>query len=170
MSYDGVTKLQAYRDSRKAERDRLDHEIAKLQEQRSRLDAEVYALDHAIGLISQPVDSIEAPKTKNRHKRVTNKGVVLSLLENVAYEGASVNDIITKEPDLKRGTISSQLSHWKAEGIVVYHDGRYYLPEYAPVPDTYDTAHSEAVSAASENASSEDQQGGSSNDLDGLLN
>ena len=33
---------------------------------------------------------------------------------------------------LKRGTISSQLSHWAKDGIVANVAGRYYLPKYPP--------------------------------------
>ena len=110
--------------------------VQQIRGLRNKLREEARALQNRLEGIEMALAVLEgtegqAPSVRIR-KRLTNKAIVLSALETAAEKGLTVNEILAQRDGLKRGTISSQLSNWKAEGIVKHVDGRYYLPEFAP--------------------------------------
>ena len=56
--------------------------------------------------------------------------MVHDMLDKAGPSGLSVVEMLNQNSRFKRGTISSQLSHWAKDGIVINAGGRYYLPKY----------------------------------------
>lgn len=109
--------------------------VQQVRELRTKLRAEISVLQNRLEGVELALALLEgaghAPIARI-HKRPTNKAIVLSALETATEMGLTVNEILAQREELKRGTISSQLSIWKTEGIVQHVDGRYYLPKFAP--------------------------------------
>ena len=107
-------------EEKKAERDKLNIEIAALEAGAKRMSGE---------------PSIQ----KRRAPRSNVKNFVLQALEEFGAEGVNAASICeyaeTKGRPLERGSVSSLLSRLKNEGITVYDGSLYRLAEYVGKAD-----------------------------------
>lgn len=113
-----------------------------LTDRRDRLKAELETikarLDEVEGLIrlmtGQPVPEHAAPE--QRIKRGSIKTALLDLAAEAAETGLSVTDCLERAKprlgvDLDRASVSSMLSRFKKEDVMVFDGTRYRLKQYA---------------------------------------
>ncbi len=76
----------------------------------------------------KPMRSYKPSKAPSFGKqRPSNKTMILDMLSIAGSNGLSVIEMLNQNSHFKRSTISSQLSHWTKDGIVINTKGRYYL-------------------------------------------
>ncbi len=124
--------------SRKSDemKQRLLAERDRLLKERDALDNQIAGLERAIALV---VGDEELPAATTRSKRTSTKSFVLSLLDEVGTTGlnaAIAVDLANRRGvRIERGSVSSLLSRFKADGVVAFDGERYRLPKYASKPN-----------------------------------
>lgn len=115
-------------------------QMQKLIEQRDRLLAEMEALKNkivglemAMSLLNDEPDRLGG--TEPSPKRANVKGTILDLLREAGTTGLNAATAVEtgrrRGVELDRGTVSSLLSRFKRDGLVVYDGDRYKLKEFA---------------------------------------
>jgi hypothetical protein len=115
-------------------------QMHKLIEQRDKLLAEMEALKNkiaglelAMSLLSDDTGTLGGNDASPKRGNV--KGSVLDLLREAGTTGlnaaTAVETAKRRGIDLDRGTVSSLLSRFKRDGMVVYDNDRYKLKEFA---------------------------------------
>ena len=131
MPNEKIREIRAIHDKLRGDKARLQAEIAAV---RCRLEGLDIALTILQGkepppvVMTTPFEAANEPRPRRR--RISNKFMVLQLLDEAGGKGLSVVEMLDRNPRFKRGTISSQLSHWNKDGIVFNAGGRYYLPKH----------------------------------------
>lgn len=117
---------------------RLEQEINQLETQLAGKRGELAGIKRAVALVTgQEAEVTSAPPPRKERARNV-KETVLSALEGAGPTGLTVNQLLERtERDgahLERGTVSSLLSRFKREGLLMLEDGRYFIaPKTAPV-------------------------------------
>lgn len=123
-----TTKVQAMKNA-EALRDQLKAKIAELQQQLAGVEMAIRAMR------GEPT----AP-TRTRAPRSNVKSYLLALLDEVQARGLNAAMAVelaeSRGDTLERGTVSSLLSRFKADGVVTYDGSVYRLTKFAaPPPD-----------------------------------
>lgn len=117
-----TTKVQAMKHA-EALRDRLKAQISELQQQLAGVEMTIRAMR---GEPATPV--------RSRAPRSNVKGYILALLEDAQARGLNAAMAVeiaeARGETLERGTVSSLLSRFKADGVVTYDGSVYRLPRY----------------------------------------
>lgn len=121
-----TTKVQAMKNA-EALRDQLKAKIAELQQQLAGVEMAIRAMR------GEPT----AP-TRARAPRSNVKNYILALLEEVQGRGLNAAMAVelaeSRGETLERGTVSSLLSRFKADGILTYDGSVYRLTKYSAAP------------------------------------
>ena len=114
----------------RAMRERLRGDARKLEAEIGAIRHRLEGLDMALSVFEK--EQAPAPRSTGPRirRRLSNKTMVLDMLDKAGPNGLSVVEMLNQNSRFKRGTISSQLSHWAKDGIVINAGGRYYLRKY----------------------------------------
>lgn len=128
-----TTKVQAMKNA-EALRDQLKAKIAELQQQLAGVEMAIRAMR------GEPT----AP-TRTRAPRSNVKSYLLALLDEVQTRGLNAAMAVelaeSRGDTLERGTVSSLLSRFKADGVVTYDGSVYRLTKFAAPPSDDKTDH-----------------------------
>lgn len=115
-------------------------QMQRLIEQRDQLLAEMEALKNKIAGLEMAMALLNGDKpdlvgTEARPRRTNVKGTLLELLREAGTTGINANSAVEiasrRGLSLDRGTVSSLLSRFKRDDLVVYDGQRYRLKEFA---------------------------------------
>lgn len=119
-------------------------DMKRLKERRDELLRQIEALRNQVTgleLAMQVLGSDSAPKVSNG-KRQSVKAALLELLEDAGTTGlnaaAAVEMGTRRGIQLDRGTVSSLLSRFKRDGILVYENDKYRLIKFVEPSQTAD--------------------------------
>ena len=122
------------RSSAKAMKDKLIAERDSLIRQRDALENEIKGLERAISLLYDEPSSGGGSGSGGSRPQV--KRIVLDLLEEVGADGIDAATAVAlagkKGLTIRQGTVSSNLSRLKGDGLVRYVDGKYKLIKFDP--------------------------------------
>jgi hypothetical protein len=124
----------------KANIQRLIDERDRLLSQLNATKHKIEGLDLAIQLMGHERSAPSEEKGTDTSKRGQAKGVLLDLLKEVGTIGLNATSAVEladrRGIKLERGTAASNLSRMKADGVVIYDNDRYRLPEFSRPPMT----------------------------------
>lgn len=116
----------------------------KLMEQRDQLLRQVEALNNKIAGLEMAIALVDNSETAREEgveanvRKVNVKATVLDLLEEVGTTGLNAVTAVEiaerRGMSLDKGSVSSLLSRFKRDGIVVYDNDKYRLKKFAQQP------------------------------------
>ena len=116
--------------SSKAMRERLIAERDNLVRQRDALDSEIRGIERAISLL---YDDRTSPSTSGGGRPQVKK-IVLDLLAEVGADGLDAGEAVAlaskKGLTIQQGSVSSNLSRLKKDGVLGHADGKYKLKRF----------------------------------------
>jgi len=116
--------------------------MERLKEQRNQLIAEMEALKNKIAGLEMAMsllndDAIPVGGEQQRSRRTNVKETILDLLEESGTTGLNAATAVEiarrRGVELDRGSVSSLLSRFKRDDLVVYENDRYRLKKFAKI-------------------------------------